>query len=161
DSAIARRVADALPSVTMIRVGDVIGQIGAVLSQVAIAIRVAALVTVAAGIVVLIGAIAAAERTRRYDAVVLKLLGATARQVLAAQAIEYLLLSIILAIVALIVGGVAGWYVVIGVFDLGFAPDWRVVTMTLTVALVATLGIGVFGSLPALRARPAETLRAS
>ena len=52
DGAIARRVAAALPSVTMIRVGDVIGQIGAVLGQVALAIRAAAAVTVAAGIAV-------------------------------------------------------------------------------------------------------------
>ncbi|TPG05083.1 ABC transporter permease [Sphingomonas oligophenolica] len=159
DGVIARRVAAALPSVTMIRVGDVIGKIGAVLGQVALAIRAAAAVTVAAGIAVLIGAVAAAERTRRYDAVILKLLGATARQVLTAQAIEYALLSLVLAVIALIAGGGAGWFVLGHVFDLEFAPDWTVVALTLGAAMVMTLGIGLLGSLPALRARPAETLR--
>ena len=159
DGAIARRVAAALPSVTMIRVGDVIGQIGAVLGQVALAIRAAAAVTVAAGIAVLVGAVAAAERTRRYDAVILKLLGATARQVLTAQGIEYLLLSLILAVVALVVGGGAGWFVVVHVFDLAWAPDWTIVGLTLAAAVAMTSGVGLIGSIPALRARPAETLR--
>ncbi|WP_267397186.1 MULTISPECIES: FtsX-like permease family protein [unclassified Sphingomonas] len=159
DAAVARRVADALPSVTMIRVGDVIGQIGAVLGQVAVAIRAAAAVTIAAGIVVLIGAVAAAERTRRYDAVILKLLGGTARQVLAAQAIEYALLSLVLATVALLVGGGGGWFVVVHVFALPWASNWSVVALTLLAATAMTLGIGVIGSLPALRAKPATTLR--
>lgn len=159
DGAVARRVGAALPSVTMIRVGDIIGQIDAVLAQVALAIRVAAAVTVAAGVAVLVGAVAASGRARRYDAVILKLLGGRSRQVLAAQALEFALLSLALTIVALVVGTGAGWYVVARVFDLAFAPDWLVVAATLASAVLVTVGVGLIGSLPALRARPAEMLR--
>ena len=159
DGAIARRVAEALPSVTLIRVGDVIGQVGAVLGQVAAAIRAAAAVTVAAGIAVLIGAVSASGRARRYDAVILKLLGGSSRQVLGAQAIEYAILSAILAIVALTIGAGAGWFVVREVFDIAWAPRWDIVAATLASAALMTLGAGVAGSLPALRARPAEALR--
>lgn len=159
DGAIARRVAEALPSVTLIRVGDVIGQVGAVLGQVAVAIRAAAAVTVAAGIAVLIGAVSASGRARRYDAVILKLLGGSSRQVLGAQAIEYAILSAILAVVALTIGAGAGWFVVRQVFEISWAPRWDIVAATLASAAVMTLGAGVAGSLPALRARPAEALR--
>lgn len=159
DGAIARQVGRALPSVTLIRVGDVIGQLGAILGQVAIAIRAAAAVTVAAGIAVLIGAVAASGRARRYDAVVLKLLGGSRRQVLGVQAIEYAILSVILALVALTIGAGAGWYVVTQVLSIGWAPRWDGVALTLGVASVMTLGAGTLGSLPALRARPAEALR--
>ncbi|WP_375380420.1 ABC transporter permease [uncultured Sphingomonas sp.] len=159
DGAIARDVARALPALTMVRVGDVIGQLGEVIARVIVAVRSAAAVTVAAGIAVLIGAVAASARARRYDAVILKLLGATKAQVLGAQAIEYALLAALLALVALGVGGGAGWYVVTHVFALAWAPDWGVVGLTLAVAVLATLGIGVLGSLPALRARPAAALR--
>lgn len=161
DGAIARGVAAALPSVTLIRVGDVIGQIGAVLGQVAVAVRAAAAVTVLAGIAVLIGAVAATTRARRYDSVVLKLLGGSSRQVLGVQAIEYLLLSLLLVGVALAIGTAAGWFVVTRVLELGWAPGWGIVALTLALASVATLGIGLLGSLPALRSRPAEALRAS
>jgi putative ABC transport system permease protein len=160
DGAIAARVAQALPSVTLIRVGDVIGQVADVMRQVAVAIRVAAGATVAAGIVVLVGAVAATGRARRYDAVILKLLGGRARQVLAVQAIEYLALSAVLVAVALVVGGVAGWFVVTQVFALGWAPDWGVVALTLAAGVVVTAAVGLIGSLGALRARPATVLRA-
>lgn len=159
DGAIARAVAAALPSVTLIRVGDVIGQVGAVLGQVAVAIRAAAAVTVAAGIAVLIGAVAASGGARRYDAVLLKLLGGSRRQVLGAQALEYAILSVILVAVALATGTGAGWYVVTQVFDIGWAPRWDIVALTLAAAVLLTLGTGVTGSLPALRARPADALR--
>lgn len=159
DGAIARAVSAALPSVTLIRVADVIGQVGAILAQVALAIRVAAAATVAAGISVLVGAVAAATGARRYDAVVLKLLGGTARQVLVAQAIEYLLLAAILAAVALAVGGGAGWLVVTRVLDLTWRPDWATIALTLGVACALTVGIALVGSLPSLRARPAQALR--
>ena len=159
DGAIARRVADALPSVTLVRVGDVIGQIGELLGKIALAIRAAGAVTVAAGIAVLVGAVAASGRARRYDATILKLLGGSGAQVLAAQAIEYALLSLILVAIALAVGCGAGWYVVTRVFQLGWAPDWATVAITLAASTLVTMGIGLIGSLSALRARPAAVLR--
>lgn len=159
DGAIARRVGEALPSVTMIRVGDVIGQVNMVLGQVALAVRAAAGVTVIAGLAVLVGAVAATTGARRYDAVVLKLLGGSARQILAVQALEYLLLSFLLAAIALAVGVGAGWFVVVHVLELPWAPNWWVVGLTLAVSCGITLGIGLLGSLPVLRARPALALR--
>jgi putative ABC transport system permease protein len=159
DGAVARAVGNRLPSVTLVRVGDVIGQVSDLLAKVILAIRAAAAVTVAAGIAVLVGAVAASGRARRYDAVILKLLGARRAQVLGAQGIEYALLAAVLSAVALAVGGGAAWYVVTAVFKLPWAPDWGVVAVTIGVAALATLGIGVLGSLPALAVRPAEALR--
>jgi putative ABC transport system permease protein len=138
----------------------VIGQITELLGRIALAIRGAAAVTVAAGTVVLVGAVAASGRARRYDAVILKLLGASRAQVLGAQALEYLLLALLLALVALAIGSVAGWFVVVHVFTLPFAPDWAAVALTLVAASAVTLSIGVAGSLSALTARPASVLRA-
>jgi putative ABC transport system permease protein len=159
DGAIARAVADSLPSVSMIRTGDIIGQIGTLLGQIALAIRAAAAVTVAAGIVVLVGAVTASGQSRRYDIAILKLLGASRRQVLAGQAIEYALLSALLVWVALAVGGVSGWYVVTQVLALPWAPDVRIVIATLAAAIAMTLGVGILSSLPVLSARPASALR--
>jgi putative ABC transport system permease protein len=159
DSFVARNIATVLPSVTMIRTGDIISQIGTILGQLALAVRSAAAITIVAGIVVLVGAVAASGRARRYDTIILKLLGGSRAQVLAAQAIEYALLSLVLVAVALAVGLATGWYVVVMVFDLPWAPDFGVVAMTLALSILITLGVGLAGSLPALRARPAEALR--
>ena len=159
DGAIARRVATTLPSVTLVRTGDVLGQVGAILGQVALAVRAAAAATVVAGIAVLVGAVTAGSRARRYDAVILKLVGGRARQVLAVQAIEYALLSAILVAVALLVGGGAGWYVTANVFDLAFAPDAATLALTLAASVAVTMAVGLAGSAGALRARTAQVLR--
>ncbi len=159
DGAVARAVGTALPSVTLIRVGDVIGQLGDILAKVALAVRVAAAVTVAAGIAVLVGAVAASARARRADAVILKLVGGTRAQVLGVQAIEYALLALLLALLALTVGAGAAWYVVTAVFKLPWAPDWSAVAATLAASIAVTMTVGVLGNLPVLRVRPAEALR--
>jgi putative ABC transport system permease protein len=108
---------------------------------------------------VLIGAISASRRTRNYDAVLLKLLGATRRQVLGAQAMEYAALASILSLLALAIGAGAGWYVVTQVFDLDWTPGWPVVIATIAAGGLGTLALGLLGALPALAARPAEALR--
>lgn len=159
EAAVNRAVIDAFPSVSLIRVKDVVGQISTIFGQLATAIRAAASVTLAAGTAVLIGAIAASRRARLYDAVLLKLLGASRRQILAAQAIEYALLAAIIAGLALAAGTAAGWYIVTRIFELHWAPDWTAVLATLLVGAIGTLGIGLLGSLPALAGRPAAALR--
>jgi putative ABC transport system permease protein len=159
DNAINDIVGRALPSVTMVRTGDVISQIGDLLAQIGFAIRAAAAVTIAAGIVVLVGAVTASGQARRYDVMILKLLGGSRRQVLLGQALEYLLLSALLSVVALAVGVPAGWYVVTKVFAIAWAPDAATLAVTLGASIAITLVVGMLGSLPALRARPAQGLR--
>lgn len=156
---LSRAVTSGFPSVSLIRVKDVVGQVATVLQQLATAVAAAASVAVAAGIAVLIGAIAASRRARIYDSVLLKLLGGTRAQVLGAQAIEYALLAVLLAALALGLGAAAGWYVVVQIFEFDWQTDWLVVLATLGVGAVLTLGIGLMGSLPALAARPARALR--
>ncbi len=157
---ISRAVTAGFPAVSMITVKDVITQVGTLLGQLGMAVAVASSVAVLAGIAVLIGAVAASRRTRTYDAVLLKLFGATRVQVLSAQAIEYGILAAILSILALGIGGAAGWYVITQVFEFGWSPDWGTVVLTILAGGVGTLVIGLIGSLPALAARPAEALRA-
>ncbi|MDB5737655.1 MAG: hypothetical protein JWO65_1323 [Sphingomonas bacterium] len=159
EPAINRAVTAAFPSVSLIRVKDVIDTVGTLLGQLATAIAAASSVAIAAGIAVLIGAIAAARQARVYDAVLLKLLGATRAQILFVQAVEYALLAVVVAVVALAVGAGGGFYVVTRVFHLAWAPDWGIVTLTLGAGVLLTLVIGLLGALPALRARPAQALR--
>ena len=143
----------------MIPVGEVIGQVSGILDQMAGAIVAAASVAILAGIAVLIGAIAASRQARGYDSVILKTLGATRAQVLGTQAMEYGLLAAVLAAVSLLLGGFAGWYVIVQVFDFGWAPDWGLVLGTLGGGALLTLGIGLAGSIPLMSVRPAAALR--
>jgi putative ABC transport system permease protein len=129
------------------------------LSQLAVAVRAAASVAILAGIAVLVGALAASRRARTYDSVILKMLGATRPRILAAQAAEFAALALLVSLVALALGSAAGWWVVVRIFELDWAPDWGTVGATLALGATVTLVLGLLGSLPALAARPARALR--
>ena len=159
EGAFSREVARVFSSVSAIRVKDVITRVSDTLTQLSAAVRAAAAVTVLAGIAVLVGALAASRRARTYDSVMLKLLGATRGRILAGQALEFATLALIVCGVALALGSAAGWYVIVRVFELQWAPDWTVVGLTLAAGAGVTLLLGLLGALPALAARPAQALR--
>ncbi len=159
ERAIQAGIARQFPTASVVRVKDVLGQVAELLGQLSTAIRAAAGVTVAAGIAVLIGALAAGARARTYDAVLLKLLGATRGQVARATLAEYGLLALIVSGLALLLGGGAGWYVITQVFKLEWQPDWAPVVGTVLAGGAVTVLLGLAGSWRALSARPNAVLR--
>ncbi len=148
------------PSSSVIEVGQVLKQAQALLGQVGTATFAAASVAVLAGLAVLIGAIAAARAVRTYDTVVLRVLGASRRQVLLMQLAEYALLAAILALVALALGTGLAWLVVVKLFTFDWLPDWGAIFGVLALGLLFVLTFALAGSLPLLRAKPAQALRA-
>ncbi len=155
----AAAVARDLPTISLVRVKDVIGEVAALFGQLATAVRAAASVTVAAGIAVLIGAVAASRRARTYDAVLLKVLGATRGQVAAATLVEYGVLAVIVAGLALGLGSAAGWYVVTHTLSLDWTPAWGPAVATVGVGAAVTVVLGFAASWAALSARPNAVLR--
>ncbi len=154
-----RSLVRGFPSSSVIEVGPLLTQARNVLEQVSLAILAAASVAVLAGIAVLLGAIAAARAARIYDTVILRVLGASTRQLLALQLAEFGLLAAVLALVALGLGGVTAWLVIVELFEFDWLPDWPRVLAVLGagIALVLTFALGA--SLPLLRAKPARALR--
>ncbi|EZP72744.1 ABC transporter permease [Sphingomonas paucimobilis] len=159
EAGLTRALLSAFPSISIIEVGEVVGQVTLLLGQMATAIILSGSVAILAGIAVLIGAIAASRQTRAYDSVILKTLGATRWQILGSQAIEYALLAAILAFVALALGLGAAWFVIVRIFEFTWSPDWMLVAGTLTAGGVLTLAIGLLGSIPLMSVRPARALR--
>ncbi|MGP1354860.1 MAG: ABC transporter permease [Parasphingopyxis sp.] len=159
EAQLSRAVLGAFPSVSIIEVREIIGQVTTLLGQMATAIIAAAMVSIIAGIAVLIGAIAASNQARSYDSVIMRTLGATKGQIMLTQAIEYALLAAVLAFVALALGLVAGWSVIVLIFEFAWSPDWAVVLGTLAAGTILTLGIGLVSAIPLMSVRPARALR--
>lgn len=155
-----RALVRALPSSSVIEVGDVLSQAQTILGQVGIATFAAASIAVLAGLAVLIGAIAAARAARTYDTVVLRVLGASRRQILLMQLAEYGLLALMLAGVALALGTGLGWLVITQLLEFDWLPDWGVILAVLAGGIAFVLAVALAGSLPLLRAKPAQALRA-
>jgi putative ABC transport system permease protein len=154
-------VTRAFPTVSVVKVKDVLGEVGNLVRQMGTAVRAAASVAILAGIAVLVGALAAQARARVYDNVILKTLGATRRQLMTAAAMEYAGLGILVALIALGLGGLAGWVVVTQVLDFGWNPDWVVALLTVLIGAAVTLVLGLVGAWRTLGVKVARVLRAS
>jgi len=159
EAALADAVAEAFPTVSAIRVRDALDSFAEMLDQVANAVGVTGSITVLAGLLVLAGAIAAGERRRRYDAVVLKVLGATRRTLAGSLAIEFLLLGFVTVAIAAVLGGLAAWVVVTVLMQADFAVLAVPLAITLGVGLVFTFLLGMAGTWRALGTRAAPLLR--
>ena len=154
-----RALVKEMPSSSVIEVGGILVEARKLLEQVSLATLAAAAVTVLAGLAVLMGAIAAARSARTYDTVMLRVLGASRRQVLLLQLAEYGLLAGVLALVALGLGGGLAWVVITQLFEFDWLPDWGEVLGVLGLGVALVLGFALAGSLPLLRAKPARALR--
>jgi putative ABC transport system permease protein len=159
DARIIKRVAAAFPMITSVRVREVMETIGAVVSNLALAIRGASAVTLISAILVLGGALAAGHRHRVYDAVILKTLGATRARLLGAYALEYLMIGLATAVFGVIAGSVAAWLIVTRLMTLSFVWQAASATGVVLAALAVTVGLGLAGTLLALNQKPATVLR--
>ncbi len=159
DARIIKQVADAFPMVTSVRVREALETIGAVVTNLVLAIRGASAVTLISAILVLGGALAAGHRHRVYDAVILKTLGATRVRLLGAYALEYLMIGFATAVFGVIAGSVAAWLIVTRLMTLSFIWQAGSAAGVVAAALVVTVGLGLAGTLLALNQKPASVLR--
>lgn len=159
ESRILNAVTRNFPTVTTVRVKDALDVVNQLVSQLATAIRAAAAVALIASVLVLSGALAAGNRARIHDAVVLKTLGATRRTLITAFSLEYLLIGLATAVFALVAGGIAAWFIVARIMELPsvFMPE--VAVFTIFIALVLTVGFGLMGTWRVLGHKAAPVLR--
>ena len=158
--ALLKAVATAFPTITAVRVKDALDAITALVGRLALAIRGASSVAIAASVLVLAGAVAAGRRTRVYEAVVLKVLGATRGRLLAAYLIEYGLIGVAAAVFGVAAGTAAGWFIVVHVMHMGFRFAWGAALGAALVALAVTVLLGLLGTWRILGQKPAGFLRA-
>jgi putative ABC transport system permease protein len=157
--ALLKAVSDAFPSVTTVRVREAIDAFGSVVTNLVTAIRGASALTLVIAVLVLAGALAAGHRHRVYDAVVLKTLGATRGRLLAAYALEYLMLGAATAAFGVAAGTAAAALVITQVMNLPFTWLPGADVTAAAIAVLATVMLGLLGTFRALGQKPAPVLR--
>jgi putative ABC transport system permease protein len=124
-----------------------------------VAIRAATGVALATSVLVLAGALAANRRARVYDAVVLKILGATRGRLLIAFLLEYALLGAGAVAFGLAAGAAAAWAIVTRIMQLDFALSWPAALAAAAAAFALTVALGLVGAWRILGQKPAAYLR--
>jgi len=159
EAALLKAVADAFPAVTSVRVREALDAVGQIVGNLVLAIRGAAALTLVTAVLVLGGALAAGHRHRVYDAVILKTLGATRMQLLAAYGLEYLALGSATALLSVAAGTAAAAYVVTRIMNLPFVWLPGPSLLAAAGAVIITVALGLTGTLIALGHRPGPVLR--
>ena len=154
-----RAVVEAHPNVSTLDLAQVQGAIEGVLDKVVLAVRFMALFSLAAGAVVLAGAVAASRYQRVREGALLRTLGATRAQLVRILLTEYAVLGALASGTAILLSSLAGWALVRFVFDGRFElPGPSLLLLTLGV-LTLTLVVGLSGSTEVWRRPPLEVLR--
>jgi putative ABC transport system permease protein len=159
EAGLLKAMADAFPAVTTVRVREALDSIGHIVTNLALAIRGASVLTLLVAVLVLGGALAAGHRHRVYDAVILKTVGATRMRLLSAYALEYLALGLATALFGVAAGSAAAALIITKVMNLPFAWLPGPLLTAAAGAVAATVLLGLVGTFTALGQKPASVLR--
>jgi putative ABC transport system permease protein len=159
ETALIKALAKTFPAVSAVRVKDALETVDRLIGNLLLALRSASAVTLIAAALVLGGALAASQRFRIYDAVVLKTLGATRGRLIAAYALEYLLIGLATVLFGVAAGSLAAALVVTRVMEVPFVFVPAQAAGAAGTALLVTVVLGLLGTFTALDRKPAEVLR--
>lgn len=159
EAQILRDLSEAYPNITAIRIGDAIERVSSVLAGLAAAVSYGAAATLLTGFLVLIGASAAGEKSRTFEAAVLKTLGATRPVILVSFAIRAAILGGCAGLVALGAGILGGWAVSSFIMETSYEVIWSNAFAIIFGGICATLISGLAFAWRPLTTRPAQILR--
>jgi putative ABC transport system permease protein len=159
ETAIVKALARTFPTVSAVRVKDALDAVDQMVGNLLLGLRGASALTLLAAALVLGGALAAGQRFRVYDAVVLRTLGATRGRLIAAYALEYLLIGLAAVVFGMAFGTLAADLVLTRAMELPF--HWIVgqAAAAACAALFVTVILGLVGTFNALSHKPAQVLR--
>ena len=156
-----RAIVDRYSNVTAIDLALIQNTVATVLNKVSVAVRFMAIFSLATGVIVLLGAIAASRRQRIREGVLLKTLGATRGQLRRILLAEYAVLGVLGSLTGMLLSIGGGWALTRFVFDMPFTLATGPL-FTIAAGMVSlTMLIGLTSGRQVFAATPIEALRAS
>jgi len=149
------------PNVLVIDVGEILRQVQSIMDQVARAVEFVFLFTLLGGVLVLEAAIAATQDERRYDVAVLRTLGASERQLSAAQVAEFIALGAVAGLLAAAGATATGYVLADRVFQIPFGWNPALWLIGVFGAAICVAVAGWLGTRSTLRQPPLAALRES
>ena len=120
DALLTLRLSQAFPNLTVIDVSVILRQLQFVMDQLIGAVQLVFLFALGAGVLVLYAALLATQDERTHEAAVMRALGASRAQVLAAQRAEFAVLGAIAGLLGALGATAIGWTLATRVFQLDF-----------------------------------------
>ena len=158
-AAAQRDVVQAYPNVSAIDLSLVLSTFEDLFGRLAYVIRFMALFSVFTGLIVLAGAVVVSRYQRAEESVLLKTLGASRRTVQTIMTVEYLFLGAFAAATGLLLALAGAWSLSYFVFNGPFVVAPFVLGVAFVLAVVVTIGIGLWNSRGLYDRPPLDVLR--
>ena len=153
------KVVAAFPNITAIPLRGVLERVAEVLDQIAFAVRFMAAFTIAAGLVVMAGALAATRYQRLYESVILKTLGATRWAIARAFAVEYACLGATAGLGGTALAALLAWIVLRFVLETPWTLEPETLVLGVVLTTAGSLAIGLLATVRLIGRAPLSVLR--
>lgn len=155
-----QELVQAYPNVSAIDVGQVLDTVRTFLDKVTFVIQFIGLFSIITGLIVLAGSAATSRFQRIREAVLLRTLGASKKQVIKIQVIEYVLLGVMASITGLVLSLGASTLIGYFYFDIEFVPNFFIIGVEILILTALVLLIGLLNTRGIHNKPPLEVLRA-
>ena len=149
----------AFPSVTVLDVEALLSRVRAILEQASLAVQYVFGFTLLGGLVVLAAAVQATLDERRFEAAVLRTLGADRRRLVAGLLGEFVTLGALAGLLAAGAAGAIGVVLAEQVFDLAYRPSASIWATGLAAGVAGVALAGLIGTRRVINHPPLESLR--
>ena len=155
-----REVVENYPNVSSIDLTLILNVVDNVVSKISLGIRFMAMFTVFTGAILLVTAVLNSRFQRIQESILLRTLGASGRQILTIQFVEFLLLGLLASITGIFLAVGANWALATFVFNVGISVPVPHLVLAMVLNSALTVGVGLVMSRGILSSPPLEVLRA-
>ncbi|MEZ5455006.1 MAG: FtsX-like permease family protein [Lysobacteraceae bacterium] len=159
DATTTRALVEPYPNISVIDVDAVIEQVQNTARQATAAVEYVFYFTLAAGLLVLAAAVSASQDERLLEGSVMRVLGASQRQLRLAQASEFLAIGLIASVIAAIAANALTGVIATQVFDLDWQPNGTALFLLGGFGVLVVLAAGLWATRHAIASPPAQMLR--
>lgn len=147
------------PNLSVIDIEAVLEQVRNTAEQVAGAVEYVFYFTLLAGVLVLMAAISATQDERMREGGVMRVFGASSRQLRLAQLSEFAVIGLLAGLTAAVAATIVSGLIAREVFDLPWRPDFRLAAVGALLGVIAVTAAGLFATRKVVSAPPTVTLR--
>jgi putative ABC transport system permease protein len=152
-------VVAALPNVTAVPVRDILERVAGILGRIALAVRLIAVFSIGAGMVVMLATLTASRYQRLYESVILRTLGASRGAVARIFAVEYACLGAAAGVGGSLLAAAVAWGVARWVLDVPWSLEPATLAVGVVAATVVALAVGFLATFRMLGQKPLPVLR--
>jgi putative ABC transport system permease protein len=154
-----QKVVSKFPNISIIDLDLILKTVDEVLGKISFVIQFMAFFSIITGVIVLIGAVNISKFQRMQEAVLLRTIGASRKQIIRINFMEYFFLGSISSLTGIIIAILSAWGLAYFSFETVFIPNLWAVLITYIAITGLTVFIGLTNSRSVVNKPPLEILR--